>query len=333
MTHSIRNKRVLLISPSFHGIHNKIVAQLAKMGANVDYYDERPPGGFFVKAALRLRFRKILSIHLNRYYKKILEETKSKEYDYIFIINIEAINEEIFKLIKEKNVKSKTILYMWDSLKLKPVSPKLLSMFSKVYTFDYQDSVEKNITFLDLFYSEEYELSSKKATFDYDLCFIGTIHGDRYELLKEIEFKASQIGLKVYFYFFMPSRVLFFLRKCFDGRVKGLRYKDVRFKSLDSVDISDKMRRSNVIIDLSYKDQCGLSMRTFEVIGVGRKLMTTNKFIKNYDFFNNKNVSLISKEDIQIDQVFIDADYRQLDAYTYDKYSLKTWLERIFFAL
>jgi len=329
MTYPLKNKRILFIAPSFHGLHNKIYDQMLLMGAEVDYFDERPSNSFFYKVVLRLRLRSLVSNHLKSYYREIVSLTKYKVYNYIFVINIEAIDQDIFRLIKDHNKDSKTILYMWDSLEIKPISKDLLRMFDKVCTFDPRDAKSRDITMLDLFYSKEYKVVSRKS-FNYDLCFIGTIHGDRYMLLREIKRKAEKMNLKVYFYFFMPSKTLFFLRKFFDKRFKGIRLDEVNFKSLDAKNVANIMGQSNAIIDLSYKDQCGLSMRTFEVLGVGRKLITTNNCIRKYDFFNSQNILILKKERVQIDKDFIENQYCELNKEIHKKYSLESWVKNIF---
>jgi hypothetical protein len=71
-------------------------------------------------------------------------------------------------------------------------------------------------------------------------------------------------------------------------------------------------------------------MRTFEVLGKKRKLITTNRSIKNYDFYNASNILVIDRSCPVIDKKFINVDYQPLPANIYYKYSIDGWLEDIF---
>jgi len=231
--------------------------------------------------------------------------------------------------LRKQQSDAKFILYMWDSLELKSVSTSLLDIFDQTFTFDYKDATERNMNFLDLFYSNEYiKLENSKKL--YDLCFIGTIHGDRFQILKEVKKQSEALELKIYYYLYMPSKILFFFRKLFDKKLNGISYQDVRFKSLSASDASKIMNQSRAVLDFSYKNQRGLSMRTFEVLATRSKLITTHKRIVDYDFYHKNNIFILDKENVFIDKDFIYSEYRELRPNIYEKYSLKYWLEIIF---
>jgi hypothetical protein len=323
----LANKRILFIAPSFHNLQFKILNEMIELGAEVDYYDERPKNNFLTKFLIRLKLKIIIAKQIYNYYKNILLETRKKHYDYVFFINIEAINEKILYKFREQNKDSIFILYMWDSLELKKISDKMLSFFDRKFTFDYRDAKNRNMQLLDLFYTKEYK--NTKMKIKYDISFIGTIHGDRYKILKEIKEKAEKQDLKVYYYLYMPSRIMFWGRKIFDRRFKGLKYSDVQFDSLDSHRIVEIMNQSKAIVDLSYKNQVGLSMRTFEVLGVKKKLITTHQMVKDYDFYDKNNIEIIEKNNIKINKSFLEIKYNILNENVYKKYSLYNWLKKI----
>jgi hypothetical protein len=242
---------------------------------------------------------------------------------------MEAMALPVLQELKHQQRSAVFLLYMWDSLELKKISDRVLKLFDCAYTFDRHDAKKFKMILLDLFFSQEYQ---KKRTekIKYDLCFVGTIHGDRYRILREIESISKKIGLRTYHYFFMPSRILFWARKAFDRDFRRIKYSDVNFISLDAITISKKMAESVAIIDLSYKNQKGLSMRTFEVLAARKKLITTHSEVRNYDFFNSENIYVINKENIVLEKEFFLSSYKMLREDIYEKYSLKKWLETIF---
>jgi hypothetical protein len=74
----------------------------------------------------------------------------------------------------------------------------------------------------------------------------------------------------------------------------------------------------------------GLTMRTIEAIGMQKKLFTTNPDIVNYDFYDNRNIRIISGDDISIDNEFIDAPSQQINPEVLNRYSLEAWIGDVF---
>ena len=65
---------------------------------------------------------------------------------------------------------------------------------------------------------------------------------------------------------------------------------------------------SKALLDIHRTKQDGLSFRVFESLGKEKKLITTNKDIKNYDFYNEQNI-LIIDENFEIPKSFFDSKY------------------------
>jgi hypothetical protein len=71
-------------------------------------------------------------------------------------------------------------------------------------------------------------------------------------------------------------------------------------------------------------------MRTFEVLGKEKKLITTNKNIEDYDFYHTSNILVIDRLNPAVDKNFIDVDYQRLPLNIYYKYSIDGLLKDIF---
>ncbi|HCR2225600.1 TPA: hypothetical protein ONE13_004719 [Enterobacter asburiae] len=69
-------------------------------------------------------------------------------------------------------------------------------------------------------------------------------------------------------------------------------------------------------------------MRSIETLGAKRKLITTNKNICDYDFYNEDNILVIdgsvTKKQIQN---FLQKKYKALTAELYNKYSVDYWVK------
>ena len=90
------------------------------------------------------------------------------------------------------------------------------------------------------------------------------------------------------------------------------------------------IENSKIVFDICNKNQVGLTMRTIEALGSQRKLITTNKDIVNYDFFDKNNIYVFDLESFEIPSAFLETEYHEINENIYKKYSLSSWINTIF---
>lgn len=327
----LSGKTILLLAPKFFGYEFEIQKELENFGAKVIYFDERPKNDFLTKVFIRLNLKSFISKKINNYYNNIIESIKKEKIDYLFLIAPETIDIEKIKEIKLNHKDIKILTYFWDSVKNKRTALNYLDISDKFFSFDSNDiKINKKIEFLPLFYIKDYENISKiKQNILYDISFIGTVHSDRYKIIKKIEENATSLGLNIYFYFYSPSRILFFFQKLLKKDFQDIKWADVSFESLSKSDVLNIIGKSKSIIDIQHPLQVGLTMRTIEMIGANKKLFTTNNEIQKYDFYNECNISILNRKKPLIDLDFILNNYEKLNENVYKKYSLNNWLKII----
>ena len=66
-------------------------------------------------------------------------------------------------------------------------------------------------------------------------------------------------------------------------------------------------------------------MRTLEMIGMKKKLITTNKDVTEYDLYNQNNIMIIDRTHPVLDFNFFKAVYKELEKDKYEYYSLGRW--------
>lgn len=326
---NLKGKKILFIAPKFFGYEIEIKKKMEELGAEVNYYDERPKNNNFTKAILRIKLKKVIKKRIDYYYNKLIDETKLLKFNYIFFISPETIETEHFLQLKNIHKNSKFILYMWDSIQNKN-SRNLINYFDEIYTFDKQDIVLfPKMQFRPLFYMDDY--SDLKKEEEYDLAFLGTAHTDRYNLVKKINEEISKCGNFKYFnYFYIQGKTFFLLRKIFDRNFRNVKIGDVSFCSLGKEEVLKIISKSRIIIDIQHPKQIGLTMRTIEMLGAKKKLITTNKDVLNYDFYNKNNILVIDRENPKIEKEYLNVPYVEIDKKIYEGYSLKNWLLTIF---
>ena len=90
------------------------------------------------------------------------------------------------------------------------------------------------------------------------------------------------------------------------------------------------MKRTKVVIDIQHPKQTGLTMRTIEMIGAKKKLLTTNTSVRNYDFFSASNIAIIDRKAPEFNLEYWKNSYEELPKDIYEKYSIDGWFQDIF---
>jgi hypothetical protein len=306
----------------------EIINKLEELGAIVKYYDERPANNNFIKGLIRIN-KNIVKKKIDSYYRKILNEISGKKFDYFFLNRGEVVPEFFLQELKASQFDCQFILNTWDSFANQSHPIKILKYFDKKFTFDPKDAIEYKIHFRPLFYLDSFKnlINLEK---EFDILFLGTAHSDRYKIGSIVKKWAAENKLKTYFYYFMHGRIVFFYKKIFDKIFSDFKYKELSFKSLNISDITKLYQVSNVILDINHPNQNGLTMRTFEAIGAKKKLITTNRDISKYPFYNENNIFIIDREFINLDSNFFENDYIDMNPDLYEKFSINGWIYNLF---
>ncbi len=331
MINGFKGKRILFISARFFGYEEEIKKKLISFGSEVDFFDERPRNDVLTKTLIRIN-RNLLAKKNSEYYNKIIKDTKDRDYDVIFIIKGEVISISDLKKLKRLHGKAKFILYMWDALSYTPNSKRIKSLFDHVFTFDIHDAqVYKDMKFRPLFYIDDYKrVAGTTEEGDIEALFVGTVHTDRFSILKKLEARLSSISVSHYFYMFYPSKILFYVKKYFNRDLWKYGEKELKFKALSKKEVLTLFSRARVIVDIERPRQNGLTIRTIEVFGAKKKLITTNQAIKDYDFYHPNNILIIDRENPVIHPEFFKKEYKEAPISVYEKYSIDHWLFELF---
>ena len=101
-------------------------------------------------------------------------------------------------------------------------------------------------------------------------------------------------------------------------------------RKINEKETYELMKSSNIIVDVPMANQNGLTIRTFEALGFNRKLITTNKNIVNYDFYNPTNIYVYEGEgNFDFESDFFKKPYEKLPAEIKEKYSLSSFISTL----
>ncbi|HHI4992002.1 TPA: hypothetical protein ACP5TR_004921, partial [Vibrio parahaemolyticus] len=239
-----------------------------------------------------------------------------KKVDKIILIRGHVTPVLFIKTMNEHGIK--TVMYQWDSLRNNSYA-HLIPYCERVFTFDRQDSKDLEICYLPLFYSN---IPDDNIDSKVDVLFVGSLHGRRLEVFKDLSSSNTELSFKVHFYIsflaFVKSKLL--------GRVKA-KTTEVSFSKLPYSDYLSLLSVSKSVLDMPSQSQDGASIRVIEALANHRKVITTDKGIVNDEFFSDKNILVLGESENANIKSFIESEYDK--SFDFTPYSIKNWVNTV----
>ena len=315
-------KEILLIAPSFYGYYKKISDSMEKKGYKVRWYDDQIEQTYVTKFE-----RKFLP---NKFYEKMYSYIKTiisknnNNFEYVILILGYDIPEKAISLLRERYKTSRFIYYTWDSVNTYPHILKLTPFFDKVFSFDDEDCAKYSFELLPLFCSKV--LDKNKISFKYDYSTVMSYFPNKDKNIKTI-LKSVPSGSKAYLHLYVKSKTYYCYLWLRYRKKMSVKMKDISFNKLTSDQTYNLFCSSKAVIDCPIVEQKGLTMRTFEVLGNGIKLITTNSNIKKYNFYTPDNV-FVADGETKIPKTFFETPYNY-DYCLGEQYSLDSFVDTL----
>ena len=87
------------------------------------------------------------------------------------------------------------------------------------------------------------------------------------------------------------------------------------------------IEQCDIILDYTMNPKEGLSLRPMEALFFGKKLITNNETIMEYDFYREENIYVLDKDRRSLKE-FFKTDFKEPDRDVKDRYLFTHWLER-----
>ncbi len=325
---NIQGKKIIVFSPygATKHIGQAIITELKLREAIVYDYDERPSQNAWMKIIIRL-FKKRIPQIFDKYISKIIKAHIGEEIDYIIICRGEAFTPYIINHLREAFQGVQVILYLWDVMHNCPMDD-VISSCDKVLSFDPEDAKKHNLYFRPLFYINDYLGVKDASGGKYDLSFIGTLYNPRHLILKKMIKSFESQGINFFIYLYVPGFLMYV--KEFITNFPFMPLKKVCFSPLTLKETIDILNESKAILDLNPPYQTSLSSRAHEAMAARRKYITTNKHIKDYEYYNPNNIFVIDADNPIIPKVFFESPFESIPAKILYKYSVKGLVDDFF---
>jgi hypothetical protein len=321
-------KRVLFIGIGFYDYEDAIIDEFNKLDYEVDYYSEVPPNTIKYRFYSRLKNQVKLNEIRKSHTATIIKSLKVN-YETIFIIKCEYFTESNLKQLRKKNPKSKFILYLWDSLNRFPSIALKFPYFDSIFSFDRLDCIANpKMQFNPLFYRNEYKYNEKsKYIKKVDIYHIGWYHSDRLEFIRKLTKIFEEYNLK-YNILLFTGYFSYLFQAILGGELRNNK-KFLIFKPVSARENFENIISAKATLDIAHVLQSGLTMRTIELLGAQRKIITTNEDIINYDFYDPQNVMIINRDNPQLDENFFLTEFKKTPSNILKKYSITEWIKRM----
>ena len=237
------------------------------------------------------------------------------------IINDAMFNNNILKYISKKNAVASKYVYYTNAVRNSRIKPNNIPKDWRVYTFDISDSKEFDIEYSPEYYTEHQE--NIKYDLKYDVCYVGADKTNvRLKNLLDIKEVLRKNKVQNFFHIF---RVL---KKYNKYELQETTNMFVKYEDIQRIILESKC-----ILELQMEGQSGCTLRTLESMFLNRKLITNNKDIVNYDFYNPNNIFVIENADDFKDRFndilkFMRSPYQKLPDMVKNNYKFCKWLER-----
>lgn len=321
-------KKVLMFCTSFFGYENRIAIALREQGYDVDLWDERPSHSFVGKACVRFN-AKLYRPVIRRYYDGIISQNQEKEYDYVFVVKGEAVNEEIIGLLRKTYSNAMLILYLWDSVINIPDCEKRMRLYDRVLTFDPHDAQKYGIHYLPIPYDKNSFYFGLQDKYEYDVAFVGTAHSLRPRVIKQLENNCKEQGRTCFVYFYSPHILVYLFNKLTNPDYRWIKLRDVHFTPLSADQVNQIYASSRCVLDVEHPKQQGATTRPVEMLPMKKKIITTNSRVYDFPFYNSNNFCVIDRNDPKVQDSFFDTQYAEVDPEIMEQYSPSRFVEEL----
>jgi hypothetical protein len=210
------------------------------------------------------------------------------------------------------------IAYFWDSFARIPEGRDTIQYFDKFFSFEPKNVKDHNLLFLPNFYSPDLA-ANKDSEPQFDLSYVAS-SDDRLPTLERILDSLIHLHLETNINIVAGETMA-------NKNEKSIRWFTDVLPRKETIRI---MNNSRVLLDIAQPKQEGLSFRIFEAMKLEKKIITTNRSVTAYDFYDPNNVFVWENENTIPVLDFFTSSYSPLPTDVFTKYSLQKWISTIF---
>lgn len=112
------------------------------------------------------------------------------------------------------------------------------------------------------------------------------------------------------------------------GQITDFKIVGYNSERLTYREIVERIINTRIIVDFQSAGQDGLTLRPIEALLYEKKLITNNKNIRNYKFYNSNNIFILNEDlEEKLDE-FLKTSYQKIPSSIIEEYQIPGWLKR-----
>ena len=236
--------------------------------------------------------------------------------DDVLIFSIENAKE--LKIISSHLKSKKISIFFWNPVSSfsgnKKKKLEQIKKLGKVFTFDPEDARIHQLELVNQVYRNINEVKNDKYQENsWDIYFVGQDKGridvikNLHDLFKNLEFKTKFIIV--------------------GSKTKNTHKENLKFseKSINYIENLRYIMHSKCLLEVTQKNQAGLTIRALEAAFLGKKLITNNTSILHTNLYHPTRIFILDKDNINDIKYFIESPLEILSKEQLAPYEFSNW--------
>lgn len=296
----MESNKVLILKDNYNSFEQYYLDKLNECGIDAEFY--------YTSSSI---LRKIFTHYALPFENLWYGTWKQNFNDYDCIIVFDSLHSsKLLKFIYRKYGK-RIIFWHWNPIK-KDRDIAILRETKDIcehWTFNPKDAQEYGMYLNNqfFFHQNQENVSKEKSAF-----FVGMDKG-RYDMLVKISNNLKNIGINADFHIVSKDRN--------DVR------KYVERTFMEYSEVISHIQKAKAVVEIVQTGQNGLTARALEAMFFETKLITNNREICNFDFYNDNNIFIVGEDNNDNLDAFFCTPFRPLEKKTLYQYDANGWLD------
>lgn len=227
----------------------------------------------------------------------------------VVVVHMSKLVASLPQYINKLNPKAKVIAWYWNSVNIS-LNPSLVKGKCSIWSFDPLDCKKYGMKFNHQYYFKS--LVQKKDSEEYDIYYHGGDSGRGKSLVNLYNLIVSN-NLKCHMKIVHPK---------YEQIPEHMKSPIIPYS-----EIIKQTAKSRCLLEVLRPYQSGPTLRLMEALFNKKKIITTNKSIKNEPFYRDNNIFIIGERPVEELYDFVKSDYENPGNHYIDKYDVKNWLK------
>lgn len=312
--------KILLIALHYHDYTSNIAEELRTLGHDVSVHDIMPRD-LFMKS-LRIMSPGLWQRRINEHHARILKSESGRAYDMVLFIQAHQMSAANLSAFRDAFTSARFVLYNWDSIANHDYRPHL-SAFDQIFTFDPDDALAYGLSYLPLFCSRQFQGLARREQELRAIYFVGNIvNPARYEAVEKFRDYCDREALTLRMYLACTPPMRLRLHRA------GIKARGLSSGAISRAGFIEMVESSTAVFDFANHHQSGYTMRVFENLCAGKKIITNNPRIRNERFFSPDRIHVFSGFDFSGVKEFMERPLAEPDA-DFPEYRIQAFVKHI----